>query len=751
MALVAGVAMGSEAPAATRVELHLHGDLKAPLALAVVLTAGEGPEHRLEAIAPGTLVLPPLAAGRWRLQAEAEGAWSAPLEVEAPAQPQLLDLHLWPETRVRATLQVPRGSTRPAAVTVRLQKAGERRGSSAFEPITLLCPVDGEGRMDCRLPRLRDVDLRLRSPGFASRFFWDLALSAASAHDLGEVPLRPGASVVGRLEVPPGHDVTEVVVRLRPARSSPHAPVTERVDGQSTAQARPDERGFFSLEGLAAGAYDLAVRHPSLAALDLPALRVVEGAQTEIAEPLLLAEPAALRLLLSPPFDPHGKDWRLELLQRTATAQARRVSGSEPLATTTGFVEVPAAPGAYEARIFDSRGVRVASHEVTFDGREEPYPLEVEPILVDGRVTLGEDPILARVTFRGPQTVQMDADLEGRFGGYLPRAGEWDVEVHAFDPPVNRRTRALEVEVDPEEDRAVLHLRLPDTTLRGTVVDPRGVPVPDAEVTVTDPLFSTPEVRVASDEEGGFRVRGLDEGAVLAQAARVGEGGREWSSRPETGVIREDDPLELRLVLREHARLRGRVVAADGNPLPGAWIETLPYTAEGWYDALFAPARTTDAAGRFDSSLPRSTAAVHLVVLAPGHPLTSRVLELGDHGDLVLGSSAGSLAIELPAPGRELPWHDPAAPRPTVVTPDGTRLPLGSLAQWAALNGQPWDGNQRRVVLPLLAPGSYAVCWLTAAEWMARHARGRACVQGEVAPGTDLVLTLPPPPGAPAA
>lgn len=697
----------------------------------------------LDATAPGVIEVPLAGAAPWTVRVVAEGLWSAPLVVEAPPE-AVLRVDLWPETRLRGRLRPPQGHALPASVGVRLQRAGSSSGRSGFAGASLLCPVDEKGQLDCRAPRVAGVDLRLRTPGYASRFFWDLDLSAGAAHDLGIVALTPGASVVGRVEVPPGFAVGDVVARLAPLAGAAPRDGGDRVDRQVGSEAVPDGRGFFAFEGLAAGAYRLEVRHPGLAAFEMVPVRVIDGGQTEVAETIVLAEPAPLRLLFDPPFDPYGEDWAVELFQHVGPAQRSRVLADRTLRATSGFLEAVAAPAPYEVRVLDSRGVRVATVEVIFDAGGESRLIEVRPIFVDGLVTLGDEPLRARVTFRGSSTFEMESDADGIFQGYLPTAGEWDVEVVADEPPVRRRTRAVEVEVEEGGARAALHLRVPDTRLRGTVVDERGTPVEGATVTVTDPLLSTREVTATTDGEGEVEIHGLDAGTLQARAElRRGEG-EEVSSAPANVELREGDAAEVRLVLRPHARLRGRLVAAGGNPVPNAWVEALPFDAAGVFDAAFAQPRSTDAAGRFDLSLPRSTAAVHLTALAPGHPLTQWEVELGDVGDLVLGSAAGTLIVELPGRVADVPWSDPTAPRPWLVTTTG-KLPLSLLGQWAGANGVAWERDDPRLVLPSLAPGGYSVCWLGAHEAMLRTAGGTGCVGGEIAGGGALTLRLPPP------
>lgn len=731
---------GEIAPTSVSIRLQVDKASTEPLTVVLELVGEDEEVHRVEVTAPGRAELTTVGDPPWTLRAEAAGWWSAPQVISPPVEAPVV-LRLWPEVRLRASVRVPKGSEVPEGLAVRLRKVGAGGRADELEA-TVLCPVDAEHRLDCRLPAVAGLDLRLRAPGFASRFFWDRNLSQGGIHDLGTLRLRPGASVVGEVEVPSAYELADVTVRLVPTHGAPTVSADdERVARQVAAEERPDERGFFSLEGLTAGAYRLVVTHPDLAPWELDPLRVVDGSQSEVAETIVLRPPIPLRLVLDPSFDPYGEDWRVQLYRRPPSGQGVRVSGDGDLVAMAGAVDVAVAPGPYEVRVLDSRGVRLATEEVVADASGAPHVLTLEPILVEGRVTLGDEPLLARVTFRGPSTLEMDADVEGRFSGYLPRAGEWDVAVKGIEPPVEWRRRAVEVEVDEGEDRAMLHLRLPDTTLRGTVVDAGGRPVPGAEVTLADPNLTRPEVSVTTDEDGRFLVRGQEEGPVQAQAVLHDSSGELWSSRPEFAQLFEDEEAEVRLVLRPHAWLRGRVVAADGNPVPRATLEAIPFDAAGLLDAPEARPFATDAAGRFEISFPRSIEAIHLLVMAPGHPLTVMEVPLADLGDLPLPPAGGTLVLDLPGRVDEFPWADRDRPRLGLLGPQGVKYLVGLLGQWASLNGHPWQREAGEVTLPQLAPGRYRVCWFAAEEWLVRAAAGRDCMEAEVRAGEGVRVT----------
>lgn len=171
-------------------------------------------------------------------------------------------------------------------------------------------------------------------------------------------------------------------------------------------------------------------------------------------------------------------------------------------------------------------------------------------------------------------------------------------------------------------------------------------------------------------------------------------------------------------------------------------MEVQPFDEAGVLDAPSARPLSTDTAGRFEVSLPRSIQLVHVAVLAPGHPLTTFTARLEDVGDVTLAASSGTLAVNLPGKVESVPWADPTKQRPALLTPGGMRFPLGFLAGWAGRQDYPWSPADGEVVVPLLAPGAYAVCWFSPRDWLLRMAPGEGCVSGEVQDGTLLRLSL---------
>jgi len=716
-----------------------------PLEAIVEIGIGESEEVIRRTVGvPGKLELSDLGDFPWRIQVRAPGTWSHPVVVTEPP-PTALRIPVWPAARLQAEIRPLAGSPVPQSIGVRLQRPQGAVGGFGLDQVDQVCPLTSDGVLDCAAPAV-PLDLRLRVPGFASRFFRDRDLSGQEALDLGTVVLRPGASVVGTVEVPVGYDVAGVQARLDPS----HALAEVRLATDNLFQdvaVSIDERGFFAFEGLRPGLYRLRLTHPELAALQMEPVRVVEGSQTRIDRVLSLQPPATLKVVVEPGFDPYDGDWRVELFELSGPPPHRRQPGAKGT-TQAGFFEaedVPPAP--HEVVISDSKGMRVATETVNDAANLNLLKVEVRPIWVVGQVSLGDEPVIAELTFRGPvrgprrgpSNVTLETDSEGAYGGYLAEDGIWDVEVEGLMPPV--RWRSAEVEVESEDGRAEVDFRLPDTEITGVVEKSTGELVRGANIVVVDEVGAGRRIQAKSQAEGVFSLHGLEEGRYRVQAAiRVED--EVWSAQSNVIQVMEGFTPKLRLILQRKKLLTGRVVDSAGRPVAQAWIEVRPWRGP-YPDLMNGSSVVSGPEGRFEDQLPAGTTAVRLVVLVPGYALRSVEAPMGDVGEIGLSSESGTLVAELP---EEVPWGEPAKPRPFLIDANGVVHYLGSLVRWAQMNGQQIQMAEplRSIEVPLLPPGRYSLCWMGARDAYDPGRRGRGCVEGELTPGSRLVLNLAP-------
>lgn len=732
--LVAAAAPGERSP--TLVALVVDGpEGGVPVRVEVVDEAGRSLSI-VDLEAPGVASLSPAPEPPWVVTATATGYWSEPREVTARSA--RVELRLVRATTLVGRLRVPPGSESPRVVKLRW-KAAIGPAELTRDEHAMVCPVSEKGVVSCTLPALSGVDLALRAPGFATRSFRALDLSAGVPHDLGVMNLVPGGSLVGRLEVPPGFDLGEVRLHL----VSSGSPLASD-ESASAIEQTVDPRGQFAFEALAEGTYRLRVTHPRLASIERSAIQVRRGGQTAFEEPIALVERTLLRLQVTPAFDPQGGDWRIRLLQDQGGGRWRPAEAGDDSALA-GYYTAPVGAGSYEVTVLDSRGAELAMRRLEVAATEELHQIEVTAVAVRGEVRYGADPLVARISFRDSSAhVEMETDAGGEFAGFLPRTGEWDVEVEGWLPPVRRRIRALSVAVAAGSDAAYLELSFPASEIHGLVVDDEGRPRAGATVRVSDSLITGRTVTTTTDLTGEFSMYGLDSGVHQVQAVLPDPPSAEWSSALKELEVVPGRPTTLRLELTKNAVLAGRVVDSSGAPLANTWLEIEPVRRDGRIDLAYSGVETTSATGAFRVQVPAAVSAVNLTILAPGVGLAQRRLPPTDVGDVTVPRGGGSLVVELPS---AVAWTDPTGVRPALVHANGQKLFLGLLAQWAVTNGFPFDPAGDRLEIPLVEPGSYRVCWVAPHEWELPFVAGQHCSGVEVVPGGVATAVMRPPPG----
>lgn len=247
-------------------------------------------------------------------------------------------------------------------------------------------------------------------------------------------------------------------------------------------------------------------------------------------------------------------------------------------------------------------------------------------------------------------------DTDGRFRLPDLANGVFDLEVTA-DGYAPAEIPGVRIEGPPGEvdlGTVVLEIGL---AVSGLVVDPNGAPVAEAGVSVERNRQDfrmrrrgdeTPDTR--TDTTGRFTVGPAREGESLLVVV-----GKEGFTQARHSVKITADPEPLRIVLKAAARLSGRVVDADGEPVVSAWLSARPLDREAW-QAMRTSART-DEDGRFliDNLDPGPTT---LMVRAEGFQpfeLTGLELvagqELGDV-DVVLKRGATIVGTVRDADGR---------------------------------------------------------------------------------------------------
>ena len=212
------------------------------------------------------------------------------------------------------------------------------------------------------------------------------------------------------------------------------------------------------------------------------------------------------------------------------------------------------------------------------------------------------------------------------------------MHVESQHPPF---TREIEIVDPPVVDGVLsLDLRLSARVLRGTVTDGSQRPVGRARVEGRGPQGEFLET--TSGDDGRFELPGLASGqnTVWAEAEDLG-----ISERANIDVG-EADPADVTLVVSKLRTWKGRLMAADGQPVAGARLEVeAPGAAAHWASAR------SDALGSFEVGMPREAEHVLVRVAAPSHVLWSACLPLprpGRNGRPRAGAASSAHPRRLP-------------------------------------------------------------------------------------------------------
>lgn len=668
-----------------------------------------------------------LGEGVWHLQAEAPGYWSQGAEVVVGRQaPASVRLTLWPAASLHGEVQTAGGDPLPRALELRLSAVPGPPGE-----IELRCQIDGAA-WSCVGPAGL-FDVRLSAAGYAPRYAWEVNLEAAASTDLGRTVLRRAASVFGRATLRNGSDPEgpcRATLRADLTRRGPMEPERGGASEDETSPAVALSRhGYFHLVDVPPGGHLLAVECPAASAVR--ELRVPEDGEVRI-DPLLLEE-LTLDIVLTPGVDPEGRPWRLTV---DATAPRWRRIAHRATASTQGrWTQRGLTAGSYRVAVESEAGMPWLQRVFELDESTGSLALRVGLVAVAGQVLLSAQPLSASLVFfneAGGEPVRLTSDDRGRFEGLLPVAPDvletrWTVEVHAAQPPINRRLESVSVPSPAGEASTWLELALPMVAVRGTVVSEGGAPQSGAQVTFED-TGSGARTIVATDDAGSYEVLELPAGSYTALAESA-----EGASERTVVEVEEGVEGELHLVLDRSERVVFYVVGSEG-PVADASVQVWipPGVPRGFL--------RTDPDGRFEADLPPGTTEVGLTVGAPGHALKLTRLPVSTEQTITLGASGGTLVLDLERLGSAAD----ASATPYLIH-DGAIEAAAALAAWGAAAAVGTSGGGPAVV-EAVEPGSYALC-LAAPEELAALWQGALppsrCGRGAVEEGRTLVL--PPP------
>ncbi|HUQ05810.1 MAG TPA: sigma-70 family RNA polymerase sigma factor [Kofleriaceae bacterium] len=303
------------------------------------------------------------------------------------------------------------------------------------------------------------------------------------------------------------------------------------------------------------------------------------------------------------------------------------------------------ASGTYRMSATDATHAAATSAPITVDGVNARKGLQLVMTaggVVRGTVTDGNGtPVAAadvRVVTRGyvewrPRR-QAFSDADGRFSiAGLPRRG---VEIVAWHPTGSSAIAQADLTATAEHEvKLVLDVT---GAITGTIVDPEGEPVGDAQV-IAKPLatgnvgdresWTVRGVQEAvSDAGGAFRFAGLPAGSYKITAARPGASENVlWGS---DGVVAKPGDAPLRLTVSDDGGVTGKVVLADGKTPSVFAIEILGGAAP-------VPMASKD--GSFTVDAPAGNVRVHISgpgFLAKEVPATVEAGKVADLGTITL-------------------------------------------------------------------------------------------------------------------
>lgn len=661
--------------------------------------------------APGVVHLALPADGVWRVEARGDGLWSTVAQVSSREPRPEAAIELFAAGFLRLELAPPPGTALPDRVPVRLSSPPGRR--ALLPPSLVLCPLDGK-ILSCALPGL-DLDLVVKVPGHAGAFLWDVALRPAATLALGPIELVAGSSVVGFAASTDGRPLpSDTTVRLQPDAVRAPGPPPSPAELARVPTTKPGARGFFQFRGLAPGSYRVVAIAPGRGEAEAGGLSLPPGAELELRAPLVLVPPAEVEVTVTPARSLAGEPWTIELSREELPGRWRRTE-HQPVSRDGRLRFRQLRAGSYSVRVADPVGTPVAWKLFELPGAER-VDLTVELVEVEGRITLGDEPLAADLWFgwrTGVPRAQILAGEDGAFSGFLPRSGRWRLEVSTPDGAISRRLASVLVDPPLAGGPARLDVRLPDTRLAGRVIDEQGRPAPGAVVAVNVPAEAT-AFPLRTDERGRFAARGLAVGEILLSAEGWVPGVGEAEAAPMPVEVRESGsvPASVELTLRGKRTLRGRVVGLYSEPAAGALVEAVALAGPRMAGVSMA-STLSGLDGRFSLALPGQADRAIVYFGASGGGLRARSVDLGTESDLTLVSEApgGELVVRLGAP---LDFDDPGAGIPFLFQ-DGLPIPPGVFLGWARAQGSP-AGSATELRIPRLAPGAYAVCLVEPSE-----------------------------------
>ncbi|MGZ5445220.1 MAG: carboxypeptidase-like regulatory domain-containing protein [Thermoanaerobaculia bacterium] len=622
-----------------------------------------------------------LAAGPvWEIAIDADGCWSETALVPGGGGALTLALHRAAIVSGAFESDLKTGPDGELRGLIFPQQRGGAGESLGVNGLATRCELDYP-QWQCGVPADVPLDLRLELPGFGAVHYFGIAAAVGPAKKLPPQPLLAGATLSGWVEDSARLAVPNAKLTLYPMQVQAHFGETAGLAARGQV-ATANAKGFFQFGGLQPGLYRLVSEAEGFSPVNVPEVRVREGEFLVWPRPILQPPVAHLEVLLSPPLDPEGSPWTVELREK-APLHVARVPPLQKKATAEGRWDASGLRAdAYWLEVHDRRGATLERTSVDLgEGGLETIALDVRSIAVNGVLLMGDEPLGGYLHFTNysGKDVEARAGNDGVFRAVFPAGGKWMPRLE-YPRQGDSRIQLDAVNIDPEKVASKpLELRVPGGRIRGQALGPQKTPEPGVVVHLI-----RDETRLVADAQTGpdgrFDLVAIAPGSYMIQA----DGNRIATPRATPLALRDDETKELTLLLTPKRRIEVVILTPFGTPASGAWVKVARYSDQGWF------LMSADASGRFGFSVPGEAGDVPLVVVTYAWPSTSLRIP-ADRREPV--------TIRLQAEGGALRVRN--APFPVIRTP-GLQAPL-SVFQIPPPQG-------RRDDPALMEPGTYVVC-----------------------------------------
>jgi protocatechuate 3,4-dioxygenase beta subunit len=511
----------------------------------------------------GRFRLEGLAIGLHHLNARARGFDSA--RRSSVRTGSRVDLYLFPGSAIVGTVRDAQGQPVAKAVVGTTPEMWPFRFGRME---TSSVATDAEGRFELAGLQEGRYRLTVRAPDFAPGTVAEVNVEAGADAE-ADVVLYRGSTVSGRLVGPNEKPVAGRVSVHEDDRGS--APIA--YGDWPTADA--DAEGRFRVERVPPGSHAVAVTAPGYASQRLSADVGTAGTPVDLGD-IVLETGLTIRGRVR---DHNGS----AIAEAQVNAFARRPgfgnmnsARSEP---DGSFVLGGLTPGTYRVTARAS-GYGVATRSVEAGGDGGDFVLDaaggVTGLVVDeAGKPVDAFRVMARPKqeesgFRVPPTYEMVADAEGRFTLEDMAAATYVLQVSA---PDRADGVVSNVKIAPGALVDVGRIRLAGGgTVRGTVVDAGGTPVPGANITVrgqSQAFGAGAGGETVSDGAGAFEIRGVASGTIDV----LGKHPSYADAHVSVDVDPARGPAEARLVMSPGGRVEGSVRRRDGSGVAGVMVQ----------------------------------------------------------------------------------------------------------------------------------------------------------------------------------